>query len=226
MSINQIDLYSFFLGAGYMKTTVAEFSPITAIFRGYDYEQVKTAVEILLHSEIHAVEITLNRGDSKETIRKIVKEYGAEIAVGAGTVQTKEDLQDVIGLGVDFILAPSMFTKEMIQICKANNVLSVPGAFSPTEIYQSMQNGADIVKVFPATVLGARYITDIIAPLGNLPMMVVGGINAENVAVYRNAGANYAGIASGIFKKEDLFAKNKAGLQKSLQYFESWSRRD
>ena len=80
--------------------------------------------------------------------------------------------------------------------------------------------GADIVKVFPASRLGPAYLKDLAAPLGPLPLMVVGGINAQNVQDYFDAGASYAGIGSGCFKPEDIASLNGAGIARSLAELE------
>jgi 2-dehydro-3-deoxyphosphogluconate aldolase/(4S)-4-hydroxy-2-oxoglutarate aldolase len=203
-----------------MKQRMKDFSKITAILRGYDYDQVECAVEVLKESSVKAVEITLNRSDSKQIIEKIVKKYGDAIAVGAGTVLSQEDLQDVVDCGVDFVLSPSMLSKPMLDYCKTHRVMSVPGAFSPTEVYQSLKDGADIVKIFPATRVGSKYLKDIRAPFGDIPLMVVGGVNAENIREYFQAGAGFAGIASGLFLKEDVLTKNRKGMKKSLKIFQ------
>ena len=96
----------------------------------------------------------------------------------------------------------------------------MPGAFSPTEIKKSFEDGADIVKVFPAARLGSRYLSDIAAPLGKMPLMVVGGIGTANVGEYFAAGASFAGIASGIFDKQDILNQNEAGIKASIQAME------
>lgn len=203
-----------------MKQSVKHFSKITAILRGYGYEQVRNVVEALKESEIHAVEITLNRKDSKEVIERIVGEYGSDFAIGAGTVLTKEDLEEVIKLGVDFVLSPNMFSKDMLEYCKNNEVISVPGAFSPTEIYRNINDGADIVKIFPVNRIGSEYLKDIMAPFGDIPIMAVGGINAENVREYFEAGARFVGIASGLFKKEDIMTKNIDNMKWAVEKFQ------
>jgi len=160
-----------------MKQRLTDFSKVTVILRGYNYQQVEAVVEVMKNSKINAVEITLNRGDSKTIIKKIVQKYGREISVGAGTVLNEADLKDVVNIGVDFVLAPNMFSKKMLEFCREHQVISVPGAYSPTEIYQSIKDGADIVKVFPADIVGSKFFKDIRAPFGELPLMAVGGIN-------------------------------------------------
>lgn len=213
-------MHLLFLWEDVMKQKVKNFSKITAILRGYDYEQVESVVKVLKDSLVSAVEITLNRSDSKQIIGKIVQKYGGDIAVGAGTVLSREDLEDVVKGGVDFVLSPSMFSKDMLDYCKINGVISVPGAFSPTEVYQSIKAGADIVKIFPANAVGSKYFKDIMAPLGNISLMAVGGINAQNVKEYFEAGASFVGVASGLFKKQDIIEKNSDGLKEALEIFQ------
>lgn len=203
-----------------MKCDVKSFSKITAILRGYNYEQVDTTVGVLCNSIVSAVEITLNREDSKDIIERIAKKYGSVMSVGAGTVLSEQDLQDVVSCGADFVLAPNMFSKTMLEYCQKNKVISVPGAFSPTEIYQCIRDGADIVKIFPARTVGSPFFKDIQAPFGKLPLMAVGGINAQNIREFFQAGASFAGIASGLFHKEDIRQQNITGMEASLKVFE------
>ena len=198
---------------------VQEFPKITVILRGYSYKQIRLIVSILVKNGINSVEITMNTEKAAEIIKKIKTEFGEKILIGAGTVTTMEEAKEAVNAGVTFILSPIMLEKEILNFCKSKKVITVPGAFSPTEIIQSFRDGADIVKIFPADRLGKKYISDITAPLGELPVMVVGGINKENVNDYFKSGAKYAGIASGIFNKEDILSENAENLEKSLKDF-------
>ncbi len=201
-----------------MKTQ--EFPKITVILRGYTYSQIRTVVKNLIGTELRAVEVTMNTPGAIETIAKIHEEFGDSILIGAGTVQTYEEAQAAIRAGAAFLLSPTLFNKKIIELCKEKGVISVPGAFSPSEIRQSFDDGADIVKVFPAGRLGSQYITDIQAPFGKMPLMVVGGMNTENIVEYFKAGASFAGIASGIFQKDDILSENEAGICKSIYEME------
>ena len=198
---------------------VQEFPKITVILRGYSYKQIRLIVSILVKNGINSVEITMNTEKAAERIKKIKTEFGEKILIGAGTVTTMEEAKEAVNAGATFILSPIMLEKEILNFCKSKKVITVPGAFSPTEIIQSFRDGADIVKIFPADRLGKKYISDITAPLGELPVMVVGGINRENVNDYFKSGAKYAGIASGIFNKEDILSENSENLEKSLKDF-------
>lgn len=199
---------------------VSNFPKITVILRGYTYEQVRTVVNILAESGWKSVEIPLNSTDAFRTIEKISGEFGGEMLIGAGTVLTYEDAVKSVEAGAKFLLSPTMMPKEILQYCADHQIVSVPGAFSPTEIYRSFQDGANIVKVFPAARLGSKYITDIMAPLGKMPLMAVGGINGENADEFFKAGTQFLGIASGIFNKADIINQNEASLRESLLLFQ------
>lgn len=195
---------------------IQNFPKVTVILRGYTYPQIRTVVKNLVGSRLSAVEITMNTPDALESIEKINREFGDSILIGAGTVLTYEAAQQAIRAGAAFLLSPTMFSKEILDLCKEKEVVSVPGAFSPTEIRQSFLDGADIVKVFPAARLGSKYLSDILAPLGKMPLMVVGGIGTDNIEEYFKAGAMYAGIASGIFRKSDILEQNEEGIRASI----------
>lgn len=204
-----------------MKIEIKDFPKVTVILRGYDYNQNRNIVKVLSSSRIKAVEIALKNPSDKDTLKKIVDEFGDKILVGAGTILTKENLIDVVNIGVKFVLSPIMFTEEELQICIKNEVVSVPGAFTPSEIYKSFKNGADIVKVFPASALSPKYFKDIKAPLGELKLMAVGGVNGENALEYLANGADFLGISSGIFNKEDVLQGNYENVKRSIESFEA-----
>ena len=200
--------------------SVKDFPKVTVILRGYTYSQIRTVVKNLIGTELKAVEITMNTPGALDCIQKISEEFGDKTLIGAGTVLTYEEAQQSIEAGAAFLLAPTVFSKEILDLCKEKGVVSVPGAFSPSEIYRSFGDGADIVKVFPAARLGSKYLTDIQAPLGKLPLMVVGGVNTGNLEEYFRAGASYAGIASGIFNKDDILQENEVNLKESIKAIE------
>ncbi len=200
---------------------IQDFPKVTVILRGYTYPQIRTVVKNIVGTRLRSVEITMNTPGALEAIEKICHEFGSQILVGAGTVLTYEEAQASIAAGAAFLLSPTVFEKRIFNLCREKNVISVPGAFSPSEIRQSFLDGADIVKVFPAARLGSKYLKDIMAPLGKMPLMVVGGIGTGNIEEYFDAGAEFAGIASGIFNKEDILNQNEEGIRKSIAAMEN-----
>ena len=200
---------------------IQNFPKVTVILRGYTYPQIRAVVKNLVGSRLRSVEITMNTPGALEAIEKISQEFQESILVGAGTVLTYEEAQASIAAGAAFLLSPTMLDKKRLDLCREKKIISVPGAFSPTEIKKSFEDGADIVKVFPAARLGSRYLSDLAAPLGKMPLMVVGGIGTGNIEEYFKAGASFAGIASGIFEREDILNQNEEGIRKSIEAMEN-----
>ena len=197
-----------------------DFPKVTVILRGYTYEQTKTVMEALIETNIRSVEITLNTQGALETIKRVSKEFGDLVNIGAGTIKNMDDAKNAIEAGASFILTPIAVDKEVIDECKKHNVKTVIGAMTPTEVWKCFENGADIIKVFPAIDCGTKYVKNIKAPLGEIPIMVVGGVSAENAREFLNNGADYLGIGSSLFKKEDVDSKNIEALVGALKELE------
>ena len=190
------------------------------ILRGYETKQVLTVVEQLVGTKVNSIEVASNSPHAMESIAAARKEFGAEVHVGAGTVKNAELARQAIAAGAEFMLSPIMFTQEIFDLAKEAGVITVPAAFSPTEIQKMIDMGADIVKVFPAGQLGPDYLKAVQAPLGKLPLMVVGGVNVANVQSYFDKGATYAGIGSGIFDPADIEACDAPKLAASIKKLE------
>lgn len=197
-------------------------SPITMILRGYNQDEVACVAEVLLGSTyVKNMEITMNTENALEIIEFISKEYGAKLNVGAGTVQTFSELEAVVKAGATFALSPRMMTPEMLSYCKRHNVLSIPGAFTASEIADSYYQGGDVIKIFPANEVSISYANKVKEPMGNIPLMAVGGINASNVFEALEGGYDYIGTAGGLFHKVDIKNKDKNAMMESLKTFEA-----
>ena len=198
----------------------SDFPKVTVILRGYTYEQCCCVVRQRVGTKLSAVEVAMNTSGAADIIARLVEEFGEEVRIGAGTVTTPERARAAAKAGSKFMLSPICFTPEIFQIARDAGAVTVPAAFSPTEIHSMFEQGADIVKVFPAARLGAKYLSDVQAPLDWMPLMVVGGVNAHNVQEFFDAGASYAGIGSGIFEKDDIRAMNSNALAAQVKAFE------
>lgn len=195
-----------------------EYPIFTIIMRGYTYEQADAILQAMKGFEkSFAVEMTLNTKDALVSIEKLNHIYGDSIFIGAGTVRTIEEAKKAIQVGAKFLLGPHMFTKEMLFLAKEQNVLAIPAAMTPSEVNEMFENGADIVKIFPATAVSPKFFKDIQAPLGELPLMAVGGVNQKNAKEFLNNQASYLGLGSGLFNKEDINEQNVEGLANSLE---------
>lgn len=195
---------------------------VTAIQRGFSYEQVRSVCRVLVQSEkIKNVEITMNTPNALDIISKITDEFQGTLNIGAGTVITFRELKQVLERNVKFVLSPTGYTKEMVAYCHERNVTAIPAALTPSEILTQFENGADIVKVFPANEFSRGYAKKVCEPLGNYPLMAVGGVNAGTVKEYLEGGYQYVGTCWGLFKKQDVLEQNEEGMLQSVREFEA-----
>lgn len=202
-----------FLGGMQMK----KINEITLILRGFSKEEALLIANEASKYNCFNLEITTNTPDWENIIKSLIEASFNNVPIGAGTVLNTELLNRAITAGAKFALSPIMMTKEMLEICNKQGIISVPSGFSPSEIWTMHANGADIIKVFPASRLSPKYISDVLAPLGQIPLMVVGGINSDNLLEYMKAGAVYSGIGSGFCSHQSLMSGDVAELQESLK---------
>lgn len=204
-----------------MNDTVGSFPKVTVILRGYSYEQCRCVVQHLVGTKLNAVEVAMNTPNAALTIAQLVREFGDEVHIGAGTVTTEERAVCAAEAGATFMLSPINFTHEIFDIAHQAKAMTVPAAFTPTEAVKMFDMGADIVKIFPAACAMPRFFRDIQAPLDSMPLMAVGGVNGKNVQDYFDAGAMFAGIGSGIFEKQDIISMNDSALVQQIANFEN-----
>ncbi|HAA64722.1 MAG TPA: 2-dehydro-3-deoxyphosphogluconate aldolase, partial [Thermoanaerobacter sp.] len=168
---------------------------ICAIVRGTSVDSLYRIADSLIAGGIKAIEVASNTPGAAKMIEKLVEKYSDQVLVGAGTVLDAETARIAILSGASFILSPSL-NLEMIKICQRYNVLPVPGISTPTEAVTAWENGAQIVKVFPAGVFGPNYIKQLKGPLSQIEMMAVGAVNLDNFKDFIKAGACSVGIGS------------------------------
>ncbi|SEN50860.1 bifunctional 4-hydroxy-2-oxoglutarate aldolase/2-dehydro-3-deoxy-phosphogluconate aldolase [Lihuaxuella thermophila] len=170
---------------------------IVAVIRGATTENIVEIARALKNGGVKALEITVETPKVLSMIERVSDAFGEEVIVGAGTVLDPETARAAIMAGAKFIFSPTVHP-ETIKMAKRYGVISIPGALTPTEILTAYENGADLIKVFPAHVFGPRYIKDIHGPLPHIPLMPTGGLDVDNVGDYIKAGAVAAGIGSSL----------------------------
>ena len=180
---------------------------IVAIIRGIHSDYMVDTVKALVDGGIHCVEVTFNansKEDSLDTlvsIRKIKEHFGDQVAVGAGTVLTVENVVDAYEAGATFMISPNT-NEEVIKKTKELGMISIPGAVTPTEIITAYEMGADIVKLFPAATLSLGYIKAVTGPINHIPLTAVGGVNAENAKDFIDAGCAGVSVGSNLVNKK------------------------
>ncbi len=178
-------------------------SKIIAIVRGIHSSVIVSLADAMLKGGVCCIEVTFdqsskeNAEDTLVSIAKIRETFGDKVCVGAGTVMNVEQVKSASAAGAQYIISPNV-NEDVIRETKKLGKISIPGAMTPTEAVQAYSYGADIVKMFPAGVLGPAYIKAIKAPLKHIPVIAVGGVNVENCAEFIKAGAVGVGVGGNL----------------------------
>jgi 2-dehydro-3-deoxyphosphogluconate aldolase/(4S)-4-hydroxy-2-oxoglutarate aldolase len=174
-----------------------EEAGIVAVIRMKEPEKLQAIVDALAEGGIRALEITLTVPGAVELIRQLAPKLPAGFSFGAGTVVDADTVHRVVDAGAQFIVSP-VFRREVVAACLARNVAAMPGCFTPTEILDAWDAGADVVKVFPATTLGPGYLKDVHAPLPHVKLMPTGGVTVDNAGDWIRAGAVAVGVGASL----------------------------
>ncbi|MFP4096430.1 MAG: bifunctional 4-hydroxy-2-oxoglutarate aldolase/2-dehydro-3-deoxy-phosphogluconate aldolase [Cyclobacteriaceae bacterium] len=191
--------------------------PIIGILRKMPASLMQQVVSIYQEAGFSTLEVTLNTPDALQHIKSLRRSFPS-LNIGAGTVCTLDEMEQVLAAGATFIVSPIM-KEEMIHSCQRRQIPIFPGAFSPSEIYLAWAAGATMVKLFPAGQMGPAYLKDVLAPLDQIKIMPVGGINLKNAADFLKAGAAGLGIASDLFPKDIIERKDWPALRKNFDDF-------
>ena len=183
-----------------------EQNRVIAIVRGMHPDQMAPLARALERGGIRMMEITFNQKAPKtfqNTVNAIrtLSQNMRDMAIGAGTVMTLEQLHMAADAGARYIISPDV-NPALIAETKRLGLTSLPGAMSPTEIVTAWNAGADAVKVFPIGDLGVGYLKAIRAPLSHIPLIAVGGVNERNCADFLRAGAIGVGVGGQLVNRE------------------------
>ena len=197
-----------------------EFSkvPVVGIIRNLSIDEISKILLVYHAAGLTTIEITMNTPFAADIIRSATEQYKGKLNVGAGTVCSVEDLKLALEAGAQFIVTP-ILNPEVVKLCVKSKIPVFPGAYTPTEIYQAWELGADMVKVYPATALGPDYIRDVKAPLNKIKLMPTGGISLNNLEAFMKAGADGLGIGGQLFDKELIKNQDWDGL---LEHFKQY----
>jgi 2-dehydro-3-deoxyphosphogluconate aldolase/(4S)-4-hydroxy-2-oxoglutarate aldolase len=194
------------------RTAAIERAGVVAVIRMKDPARVQAVVDAIAEGGVRAIEVTMTVPGAVGLIAALAPRMPAGFLFGAGTVLDAETAVQVIDAGAQFIVSP-VFRRSMIAACHERDVPVTPGCFSPTEILDAWDAGADIVKVFPATALGPGYIRDVRAPLPQVKLMPTGGVTVDNAGEWIKAGAVAVGVGSALLDTKAIDAGDYAALR-------------
>jgi 2-dehydro-3-deoxyphosphogluconate aldolase/(4S)-4-hydroxy-2-oxoglutarate aldolase len=174
-----------------------------AVIRMADSTKLVSVVEAILEGGVECVEITMTVPDAIRIIKDVSREIGDRALIGAGTVMDRDTALQTIEAGAQFVVAP-VFNPQVVEAVHDQGFVAIPGAFSPAEIVAAWEAGADVVKIFPATVLGPKYIKDFRGPLPQIRLCPTGGVTVDNAGEWIKAGASCVGIGSDLLNKQAI----------------------
>ena len=160
----------------------------------------------------------MNTTDAPELIRRAKKKARGKLVLGAGTVLNMKDLKGALDAGATFIVMP-VLVKEVTAYCLKYKIPVFPGALTPQEIYQAWQEGATMVKVFPAKVFGPEYIREIKGPFNDIKLMAVSGVNPQNMREYFACGASAVAFGGSVFSRQRLQNGDYSGITSDIKAY-------
>ncbi len=173
---------------------------LVAILRGIRPEEAEAVGEVLVEAGWRIIEVPLNSPEPLKSIEKLVKRFGHQALIGAGTVLTQAQVSDVASTGAKVIISPNADTA-VIRASRAAGMISLPGVATPTEAFAAIEAGAVGIKAFPAEAIPPLVIKAWKAVLPkDIPVLAVGGVTPQNMADYTAAGASGFGIGSALYK--------------------------
>jgi 2-dehydro-3-deoxyphosphogluconate aldolase/(4S)-4-hydroxy-2-oxoglutarate aldolase len=178
---------------------------IVAIVRGIEPSDVIKIAHALLAGGVNTMEVTLNSSGALSVITQLIKEMKNKMLIGAGTVLNATMANEAIDAGACFIISP-IVDEETIKATKKRGAVSIPGAYTPTEIYKAFSMGGEIIKVFPAS-SSVNYIKEVRAPLPQIPLMPTGGITMHNIQEFKKAGAVAFGIGGSLVDAKQIITE-------------------
>ena len=187
-----------------------------AVIRMSDSEKLKKVSEAIHKGGVSALEITMTTPNALAVIENLSRSMGDEILVGVGSVLDSQTAISAINAGAQFVVSP-IYKQEIVETVKKLGIPVMPGAFTPTEIQTAYVNGADIVKVFPADIVGMSFFKSVLAPMPHLKLMPTGGVTLTNAGDWLKAGAIAVGVGTALLEKKAIDENNFAKLTENAK---------
>jgi len=185
---------------------------IIPIIRASSADVAMPVAEALLHAGLPVVEITMTVPNAIDAIGAVAKRFAGKVLLGAGTVTDSVMCKRAVDAGAEFIVTPCL-VPEVIEAALRAEVAVLPGALTPTEVFEAHRLGGDMVKVFPVqSVGGAGYLRALRAPFPDIPLVPTGGVTLENLAEMFKAGAAAVGVGTELVSKDALARRDYAAI--------------
>jgi len=184
---------------------------IVPVIRAKTPDVLTDLARALAAGGVPVAEVTLTVPGAVEGIRRLVRTFGRDVLVGVGSVTKASQAEEAVDAGAEFIVGP-VLVPAVIEAARRHDKVVIPGAYTPTEILQAHSLGADVVKVFPASVGGPDYFKAVLAPMPFLRLMPTGGVDLTTAAAFIQAGAVTLGAGAALVDKKAVEAGDWATI--------------
>jgi 2-dehydro-3-deoxyphosphogluconate aldolase / (4S)-4-hydroxy-2-oxoglutarate aldolase len=185
---------------------------IIPVIRADRGDAALAVVEALLGAGLAVAEITMTVPGAIDVISSVTKRFGDRVLVGAGTVTDAPTAQRAIDAGARFVVTPCLVSA-VIDAARRADVAALPGALTPTEVFEAHRQGGDMVKVFPAqSVGGAAYLRGLRGPFPTIPLVPTGGVTLDTVRDLFDAGAAAVGVGGELISRDALARRDYAAI--------------
>lgn len=183
---------------------------IIPIIRATSADVALPVAEALLQAGLPVVEITMTVPNAIDAIGAVAKRFAGKMLLGAGTVTDAHTAKRAVDAGAEFIVSPCL-VREVIDAAQHANAAVLPGALTPSEVFEAFRTGGDMVKIFPAqSVGGAAYLRALRGPFPGIPLVPTGGVTLENIGEMFKAGAAAVGVGSELISQDALARRDYA----------------
>jgi len=176
---------------------------VIAIMRAQSSAQLIAAADAIKKGGVSVIEVTMTTPGALGVIAEAKERYGSDVVFGAGSVLDPETGRAAILAGADFVVSP-ILNLGLIELCNRYGLATMPGCYSPTEVITGWEAGADLIKLFPASFGGPALVKAILAPLPQVQIVPVGGVNLETAAEFISKGAVALGVGSSLVSQKLL----------------------
>jgi 2-dehydro-3-deoxyphosphogluconate aldolase / (4S)-4-hydroxy-2-oxoglutarate aldolase len=191
---------------------------IIAIIRVDNNKYVESIINALKDAGINIIEISLGTPNALSLIEEMASKYEDEIIIGAGTIIDEKTALDAISIGAKLIVSP-IYKSSIITACNRYNIVTIPGVLTPNEAIKAHEDGADFLKIFPASNLGYKYIKAIKAPLPQLRIIPVGGVDLDNIKNFLTNGCDAVALGSSLINSKSLIEEDYKSIAKNAKKF-------
>jgi 2-dehydro-3-deoxyphosphogluconate aldolase / (4S)-4-hydroxy-2-oxoglutarate aldolase len=191
---------------------------VLAVVRAPSADSAVRAADALVAGGVTGIEITYSTPGAASAVRRIADAHGDAVYLGAGTVTTPDQAVEAAEAGARFLVSPGT-RRRLTEAMRATGLLVLTGAMTPSEVMAAVEYGADVVKIFPASLGGPSFLRSLRGPFPDVPLMPTGGVTPDNVAEWIHAGAIAVGAGGELVSGADLAADRYDEVERKARLF-------